>query len=238
MPGTQSGRHRLRSVIILMGLLVGSILARPAGGAEVREWQDLSGKFKVKASFKEVNDAGKVVIELEDGSVRNVVYEQLSAADQAYVAKLAPEENLVPVDETVRTGAGAPKRKSDVLAEKAEVTNDEKWEKWGWKAAVGGLLLLSIASIILLIDAFCVSVGWGIACFIVPFANIVYLVSHRHRPWCGRAGLMIFVGIGLSVGTVFGLGQAKRISETLKSAADNPEDPFGALELGTSSEGE
>ncbi len=205
-----------------------SVFAGLSGAAEMREWQDRSGKFKVTASFKEVNADDEVVIELEDGAIRKVAFEKLSTRDQAYVSKMVPDAELTPVPSESGPGAKGPKRKSDVMAEEEEVTNDEKWEQWGWKVVAGGLLLLGIGSLVAVIDAFCESVGWGIASFLIPLFFLVYILAHRHRPWAARAGMLVFLGVALAVGTIFGLGQLNRVTDFVKAAAENPTDPFRA----------
>jgi hypothetical protein len=227
--GLKSRGTRVVFVLTMVVLCV-SAFAAPVGAAEMREWQDQSGKFKVTAAFKEVNADHEVVMELEDGAIRPVAFDKLSAKDQAYVAKLAPESNLTPTAPANGASSKAPKRKSDAVSDEDVLLNDEKWDRWGWKVAVAGLLVLSIAGIVVLIDAFCESVGWGLACFIVPLANLVYIASHWHRPWASRAGMMMFLGVGLTAGAVFGLEQTKRVSEMLQAAAENPSDPFRALD--------
>ena len=68
---------------VVLGSLAITCLAVSTGVA--REWSDNTGRFRVEASFVEV-DGDEVVLRLDDGNrLLNVPLRRLSAADQAYV---------------------------------------------------------------------------------------------------------------------------------------------------------
>lgn len=54
--------------------------------AEVREWNDTSGKFSLRAELVDVDD-DQVKLKRADGKVVNVVINRLSGTDQAYVRR-------------------------------------------------------------------------------------------------------------------------------------------------------
>lgn len=59
---------------------------------EARTWSDKSGKFKIKATFKSLEN-GTVVLEQEDGSELEIELKKLSAADQEYANQAAEGDN-------------------------------------------------------------------------------------------------------------------------------------------------
>jgi hypothetical protein len=60
--------------------------------AETRTWSDLTGKFKIDASFISLVD-GKVNLRRADGKTLSVPLDKLSTADQAFVKQLQDAEN-------------------------------------------------------------------------------------------------------------------------------------------------
>jgi len=58
---------------------------------------------------------------------------------------------------------------------------------------VVGLILSTVGSIISLVDAFRVSVVWGLVSFFIPFALLVYCIKFWNRKWA-KNGLLISLG--------------------------------------------
>jgi WD40 repeat protein len=61
---------------------------RPAAGAGLHTWVDVTGKYKTEATFVRLAD-GKVELKKTDGSIAKVPLDKLSAADQELAKKLA-----------------------------------------------------------------------------------------------------------------------------------------------------
>ncbi len=200
-------------------------LVSPCGAAEQREWVDITGKFKTTASLKEVNKAGEAVLELANGTTRNVPLGSLSKKDRDYVAKMFPDAPK-PKASPASSGGKAPAR----ILDEGDLTNDEKWEKWGWKVAVGGLALVALGSLIAIVDAFCVSILLGIGSLLIPLVNLAYIATHWHRPAAARGGMLMLLGIIVSVATVFSLQKTELVMDLLKERVDLeaiPGNPFG-----------
>jgi len=75
----------LAMCLLLLGLF-------SATAAEVREWSDSTGKFKIKAKLV-AQDKGKVTLEKEDGSQFEIDLKKLSPADQKYLIEQVPMED-------------------------------------------------------------------------------------------------------------------------------------------------
>ena len=59
----------------------------------MREWTDRSGKYKTMARLADVAGA-TVFLQRDDGQIKAVPFDRLSAADQSYVTEQCPVEQL------------------------------------------------------------------------------------------------------------------------------------------------
>ena len=72
----------------------------------------------------------------------------------------------------------------------------------GLLIALFGLLVISVCSIWFIIETFSESILWGLACLIIPFASLVFLVLHWDR--AGKPFLYSLAGTGVVLfGQVF-----------------------------------
>ena len=82
-----------RTVLAVAALIFcGALVSRAA--EEMRTWTDSTGKFKIKAKFVEVKD-GKLLLEADDGSRKQIPLDKLGEADRKLAGELqaAKEEN-------------------------------------------------------------------------------------------------------------------------------------------------
>lgn len=68
---------------------------------------------------------------------------------------------------------------------------------------LGGGLLMLVGGILIAVAAFRESVLWGLACLFIPFAALIFVITHFEE---AKGGLMFYVaGIGAAVlGAVMG----------------------------------
>jgi hypothetical protein len=65
----------------------------------------------------------------------------------------------------------------------------------GLLIAIAGALVVLAASLWFTIESFQESVGWGLACLFIPFANLVFLMIHWDRG--GKPFLFGLAGFGV-----------------------------------------
>jgi outer membrane protein assembly factor BamB len=93
----RTGRNVLGAVLLILACVVG--VGALVGGAELRQWSDSSGKFRVDAELIDFKD-GKVSLRKADGTIVQTPLGKLSQADQKFLrAELKRrKEAAAPVD--------------------------------------------------------------------------------------------------------------------------------------------
>ena len=95
----------------MLALVIGLATFGALCAAELRQWSDVSGKFKIKAKFV-VLDGGNVTLEKEDGEEIEIELKKLNAADQKYVADLSKAKDDSPFKTKPKDDPFKPKTKS------------------------------------------------------------------------------------------------------------------------------
>jgi hypothetical protein len=108
--------------VLAMLLVMHGFVTEPTGAQESRTWTDVSGKFTVEATLKEVK-RDSVVLVMGDGSEKTVALAQLSPEDRQYAAdfrKAMLAENAA----KKKAAAEAKERGQDLQAELTAILAD------------------------------------------------------------------------------------------------------------------
>ena len=79
-----------------LALMIGLLALGTLAAAELRQWSDATGKFKIKGKFVSLEN-GTVILEKEDGDEIEIELKKLSTADQKVANDLAKAKDDDPL---------------------------------------------------------------------------------------------------------------------------------------------